>query len=362
MKITLDTNVIRQNLSLDSKKIVSFLKFVEITRSQIFLSKVVLDEAAQQFINEIKSRREDAAALKEKVAGLHIPSIAIEVKDFNEEEERKNYYNRIVEAFSLSSANIMIPKNEWLPEFIDKAIRKIMPFRDDKDEMRDAIIWKSIALEANASNDEVAFITSNFKDFMPEKTLHWHLKKELKFPEKFYTYRNLDEFLTAHSTKVEFIDDAWIEKNFDEDELAKEILSEVKSGLKKTLSRRIKSKFKSFDSIESICLTQYKKITSYYIESFSKNIELILTIEIEIEVECFDEFEQDSEYEMDRRFNPRSGSYEIDYELALKQTRRNRFPTRYVIVEAIISSVINNMNLESHEIAEIEFHVESTEK
>lgn len=199
------------------------LKFSELYGIPIFMSKVVYDEAKNNFSKNVKKRIGDLENALEKLNDyypqqLNTESINKSLSDFVESFD--SFYTDLIDRDIIE---ILEYEDSLLPELVNRSINRIKPFTEKKQEFRDAITWLTYAHKAEKEKLEFCYLIShNVNDFMnSEKTdLHADLledTKRIKFCKSSKHFFD-DGVIASHTKSVEL--HQWIEENpFDKPKL-----------------------------------------------------------------------------------------------------------------------------------------------
>ncbi|BAP14712.1 hypothetical protein AS19_18610 [Alcanivorax sp. NBRC 101098] len=160
------------------KKILYFSKHKTL---KILISDVVIKEVIR---NSKKEYDQNYKAIKEGISGI---GKLVEGFDQSFMDQIPNDFDeKIAEKFSLLQKDglieIIYPEQDMLDELIDRAVDKIKPFSEKKEEFRDAVIWLScIRFSQSISCEKTYFISKNISDFCEKKgseDLHKDLKRD----------------------------------------------------------------------------------------------------------------------------------------------------------------------------------------
>lgn len=213
MDIIVDTNLIKSENFLRSKKIDVLKDYLKKTNSKIVLSQIVKEESISLYkrelndkLDKINNKLED---LSKYCFSTNIVSIYIDV------DKEVAAYSEHIE--NLKNDNILYEISytyDFLPEIVDRANNRIRPSKNGE-EFRDIILWLTIKkLLKEREMISVGFISNDLKAFASEDKEHLHpdLIKELDNENlNLIYYKNLDGFIEKHKTKVDYINREWIE-------------------------------------------------------------------------------------------------------------------------------------------------------
>lgn len=185
--IILDSNILFNDSLFNTGYLKRLLSYSNVGAIEILLSKVVIEETINNKIKTLNSSYTDAKKHIEKFNSVaYYKSIETDIIDLDAETKHveSEHHNRYSELSNNGFIKIIPYNNDLLPELLHRAIKKIRPFTEKKEEFRDAVIWLSCIEHLKNNNYEKAFFISNdITDFCVSKTnneLHNDLKKDHK--------------------------------------------------------------------------------------------------------------------------------------------------------------------------------------
>ncbi len=229
----------------------------------IYFSDVVLRELRRNFEKQIEKELLVIAAansnvnkLSQRHKTIEIPKKEIYLAEFDE------YYNDF-----FKHKNIILLKTEdnILNELLEKAIHRIKPFTDTRNEFKDAAIWTTYyryAKEKGLNNCHL--LTNNKKDFTDtEGNLH---KELLSDYDKFKVHLTLDEFYKANKEVIdkpiiEFQN--WIEKQTINEEYVFDLLNDNETG---KVFEEVRRKFKNADPTTFVDDREFPNVFGGYVD------------------------------------------------------------------------------------------------
>ncbi len=135
-------------------------------------------------------------------------------------------------------------KNDYFKEVINRAINHIKPCSENKEELRDTIIWLTVLDIAKIDPERIiGFISGNIKDFASKdkKTLHSRLNTDLIENEvKVIYFTSIEEFIKEQIPKIEKYDLAFFQGILNISDINKEVeqyLLGQKNDLIRTIER-----------------------------------------------------------------------------------------------------------------------------
>ncbi|MGB5945330.1 PIN domain-containing protein [Paenisporosarcina sp.] len=165
----LDTNIIMNDYKMEKQKFSDFLKVHEELNTddnfKLFLTEMNLHEVIEHYTKDVNSVIKQ---LKEFSGRLNKVS-NIEIQGFDRKTIKssliEDYKTKIEEMFYIHK-----PTGDVYENAISRFYETKMPFRDNKAEFKDAVVWETVADYANSNPDErIYFISDNHKDFAVEK-------------------------------------------------------------------------------------------------------------------------------------------------------------------------------------------------
>lgn len=216
MNIAIDANIIRSDFLFRSTEYHGLFDYLNKTKSQIVLPKVVLLEIEELHRQELEKR---VSEINRNVKNLNlalpsakakIPAITIDINNENEA-----YIDFVKSFLKIQDSDILPIDNSLLPEVLDRATKKVKPFSEKDRGFRDTLIWltiKEFVIRNNAK--QISFITNNVNDFCDPKNpadLAPNLKQECENQGvEIFIYASVKDFINNHSNKIEFITNDWL--------------------------------------------------------------------------------------------------------------------------------------------------------
>lgn len=180
MNIFIDTTVTNQDPFLVSPSNNRLIDLVTQSRGKIYLSEVVIEETIRSFkegltdaYNEIKLKNQFINARTNNYNQMY-ESVDILLH----ERELREYYDSLV---SIGLLKIIPSDYVDIREVVMRAINRLKPFSEKKQEFRDAVIWFSYSGYVKENKlDNCYFITNNVTDFYADdkKSPHEELLKD----------------------------------------------------------------------------------------------------------------------------------------------------------------------------------------
>jgi hypothetical protein len=212
MDIIIDTNIIKKENFLRSKKFTTLIDYLRKTKSRIILPQIVKEESISLYKKDVSSA---LTVTKNKIEELsrtcHNP-VEIDL-DIDIAKEVDSYIAHIQE---LSDKKLLyeIPYyNDFLPEIVHRMINRKKPCSQKGEEFRDVILWLNVK-KLLKEKKSVAFISNNTNEFASSKDnpdLHPDLRAELieeNLELKYYL--DINDFLKKHAERIDYITEQWV--------------------------------------------------------------------------------------------------------------------------------------------------------
>lgn len=305
MNIIIDTNIIRRDLKFKDRNYELIHDYLSKTNSRFVMPKIVLEEIAGVYKRLLIERRNDLGKSSKKLNSVLINNHVVINMNIIIEEEVKEYIEYLKANLKIKDDEIIEYKLEYLNYIVRRSIDRIKPFSKNGQEFRDAILWLSILDYAKLTEEKaIVFISDNPKDFSAsgKNELHPELFKEAESSDvSIYYFKTLNDFIKEHATKIDFINNGWLEQNIQIKTLENLFNKVIKSDNQMMLdmiSDSLESNKEATDYIES---TGYiaSSLEDFYVYEMLDGT-LILNVVYEIEKEYEFEFEEEVEEEYDK--------------------------------------------------------------
>lgn len=204
MKVIIDSNILIADFLMKSPNFAVLLESSKSEKIELFIPKVVIDEVANKYEQNLTKIYTDLVSELKKYNKLSESSLTIPVSVKDVKEQVTLYTEKIEKKFNDNLVTILdYPKVEH-SIIAKKAMLNKKPFNSNEKGYRDNLIWeniKSIISEDNpdaVSSPDLVFISGNHKDFAgKENELHDDLLQELSKEDKskdVIIYQSLGEF------------------------------------------------------------------------------------------------------------------------------------------------------------------------
>lgn len=213
MDIIVDTNILRQDRWLKSPKFQAIFDYLKKTKSHLIIPTIVKQEIISLFRRDLTDLYEQVKNKTRKINDIRysdIPKIEVYLDINKEASIYESFLNKLIR----STVALEIPyDNEFLGDVIRRLVDRIKPASDKGEEFQDIIIWLSIKKFLKETKREAILISQNTKEFAAKdsKELHPDLGTELEKDNlKLKYYCSMDDFISEHKSKIDYIDDKWI--------------------------------------------------------------------------------------------------------------------------------------------------------
>ncbi|MDU4882976.1 PIN domain-containing protein [uncultured Clostridium sp.] len=211
INVFLDSNIIYNNPFMDSgfnKKLLNKIKQIN---GYVYITDIVYKEVIHNYIRKLEELNSEIDKLQTKI---NKTNIEMSFKNIDVNVEQKKLESRFNELVENNYITILSTDSNLLNEVIERAIRKIKPFSDNKEEFRDCLIWLTYVKKAELDElENCFFITNNVSDFFDKdkKSLHPDLFKDSK---RFKIYKELIDFFNSEQRLFDLGNFKKIKENF----------------------------------------------------------------------------------------------------------------------------------------------------
>jgi predicted nucleic acid-binding protein len=354
VKIVLDTNILRQDFLLNSRKFEMLRDYLSKTDNEIIFPHVVFEETLSLFRRTLTEKYGGLIKATNEYEKALLDEIEIDLPELNIEKHLKSFRRNIETRLGLKKEYIIPLNKEHLPDIVGRAIKKSPPFFENKSEFRDALIWLA-CLDIADSKDEkaVILISANVKEFSgKDGKLHPMLMDEAKNRKvEVHYFSSLDDFLKTKASKIEFITEEWLKTNIDFKLIEENTIKNIELYKKDKLSEIAKDSNSAFEEILSVIQCTQFWINDFYVyEMADSSIRVEVTLESELEVEFATHDVIDTAYEMDYVYDPIEGEYDFEPVHKKKIIKEAGYDHIYPIAELEIHIIIKDKSILSLEL------------
>jgi len=344
MKIIIDTNLLRQDFLLHSRKFEMLHDFLSKSDYEIVLPRIVFDEICSLYkckLINIYGKLVDSIKSLNK---LFIESSSIDIPDLDTEKLLDNFVENMRKRIFLKDKNIIPLNNKHLPFIVERAINKLPPFFDNKSEFRDALIWlATLEVASSEPRNAVIFLSSNTKEFSDNSgNLHPVLLEQAnQIGVEIQYFTSIDKFLQSKASNICFITLEWLRNNIDFKALDREITLIVELNNQARLSDLAEREHAGFCEISEVVSCPNIEICDFYVyemKDTSLRVEVQLKVELEVEYSTQDVYTLSDEHE--HIYFPETEEYEFipvkRRELTVEGECKYFYPTATIDLHLIV--------------------------
>ncbi len=204
MNIFIDSNILFKDYFFDNKFNEELLNIAIKKQLNIFISSIVLLELRRQYKDLLLEKNNKIKSLLKDNSKYRIPLLKIEQIDIDSQLQLFDEFYRDIEKKKI--LKILDFNNDFLPELINRAINRKMPFREGKSEFMDAIIWLTYSKYVETEKlDNCILLTNNTKDFCiknEKERIHSELQNDTK---KFKVYNSTFSFINKENQTLDLV-------------------------------------------------------------------------------------------------------------------------------------------------------------
>jgi len=278
MNIFIDTTVLFNDPFFKNRFNKIILEYAKIQVVNLYISEVVLKEARNHYSNNIKdsiSAYKKAQKNLQKMINYNIEGNINYDEDYYLEEFDK-FYSQLQEE---NYIKVISYNNITLPVLVDRAIRRIKPFTEKKQEFRDCIIWLSYVDFVNSNDlDDCFLITFNTKDYLNKEgtELHDDLKKDCN---KFKIYLNIEDLIKNEPSLFEIYAEIKVIKWVGDENISDEYVLKI---LESTLFDDVYSKVEDYVTNLEPYEVNHVFFEAGYVEMYGADIAELKNVEKEV--------------------------------------------------------------------------------
>lgn len=356
MKIVLDTNIIRQDFLLNSRKFEMLLDYLRKTEDSIVMPQLVYQEVEALYKAEITKglaqARKNRDKLQKILLDVRIDDLIIDVNHMT-----SNYLEHILQKLGVRKRDIVEYRNEYLPEIVKRSVRKLPPFTETRQEFRDYVLWLTILdIASEDENHSVIFISLNTKDFADstKSSLHPILHQEAQERDmNILYYPSLDDFLKAKAVQIEFITQDWLLSVLDVQTVEKDLEIDVEYHGQRELTDHLKWNDDDFYELLSTRAISFDLGEFYIYQMEDGTFRVEATFESEFEIKYKAEIEHEEEY-LDYEFGFDHFKGDIDWHPVTKYHLVPHYDVKhlYPIIDSQFHIIIRDKQIEDAELIE----------
>jgi hypothetical protein len=296
MIIVLDTNVIHSDFRMESGKFEILFDYAQKTHSMFIMPKLVYDELAATYERELLERLRDFLGAKRSLTAV-LTETQLPKVEISTESEVSAFLNHLKDKLRVKNEDFFDYKEGYLHDVMDRAICRKRPCTERGEEIRDAVLWRSVLdIAKEAPEKTVVFISQNTKQFaLGEGALHPDLLRDCSqhgVTVKYFT--SLDDFAKQHASSIDFINEDWLLASIDTYRVLEEASGIIETFAELALDRKLADSYPQYgDDCHSTGYfnpqydSGYQEIESFYVYEMSDgSLRVEATLTGEVEVEC----------------------------------------------------------------------------
>ena len=191
LNVFLDSNIIYNDPFMESGINKRLLNKIKQVNGKIYITDIVYKEVINNYVVKLKDLNLELEKLKRKLDTTNI-NIAINLIDVENEEKKLKL--RLDNLIKDNSLNLLSTDNNLLDEVVYRAIKRIKPFSNNKEEFRDCLIWLTYAKKVESEiMENCFFITNNVNDFFSNDKINLH-PDLINDTKRFRIYKGLIDF------------------------------------------------------------------------------------------------------------------------------------------------------------------------
>lgn len=287
MVVILDTNILIKCPRMDTNFHKLLYDYLDKTDSHILLPKLVLEESKAVYKRTLIEKYE-----KYQEKGILLNALLIskkELESINIDKEVENFTSHVLSIYSKFHKEYLIEYDPMmLEEAVRRAINKIRPCSEKKEEFRDTILWLTV-LDAAKSQDEknIVFISENTSDFCAANNqLHPDLIKDIKDNDiQVFYFNSIESFIEKYADKINKLTDDRVENYLSENNIEIEVFKLLDRGIFNDIIQRFLEH--KYDEIDDLTLLDHQiQLVSFNLyELKDKTYLLIVNCDYALDVE-----------------------------------------------------------------------------
>ena len=236
-----------------------------------YMPKLVYDELAARYQEALLKHLNKFLGAKSALANVLIQTQPPHI-EISAESEGSSFFSHLKHKLRVKEENFFDYKEGYLHDVMNRAICRKRPCTDRGEEIRDAVLWRSVLdIAKEAPEKTVIFISENAKQFASgDGTLHADLQQDCKehgVNVKYFS--SLDDFGKQHASKIDFITEDWLLGSIDIDVVMEEARDIITAYAERILARKLSDSSYPYD--QECFPTGDSELTGYHyydIESF----------------------------------------------------------------------------------------------
>jgi predicted nucleic acid-binding protein len=213
MDIIIDSNILYKDPRLVSPKSQALLDYARKTKSHVVIPTIVRQEVIANMRRELTESLNQADNLMRRIDHWRFEKGSSLQKNIDVDFEI-DLYEKYIDDLIHGGVLLELPyKDEFLSQVVERLANRTKPASEKGEEFRDVVLWLSLKEYSRASDKEIIFISEDkhFYD-VGSNYLHPQLATELQDEGLKVKYLgSIDEFISQHSSKIDYINREWIE-------------------------------------------------------------------------------------------------------------------------------------------------------
>jgi len=277
MVVVLDTNIIIQKPQMESEMHKVLYNYLEKTDSFMLMPNIVYKELPAVYSRLITNDYDKCIGITNQI-NAKLLGDKIHITKLDISKETKLFMDNIDSIYGRYKNNYRVDYDiAMLEETVRRAIYKIRPCSEGKEEFRDTLVWLSVikcALEQDEKN--IVFISNNTKDFCNANgELHDHLEEDIKNKDiKVLFYSSLEGFIKAYAKNIEGIDKERVMRIVEQVGTEKHLLQMLEKRFMSHFEHALERKYDYVDDIE--LLDQNIELDEFYIYEMKDDTYLLV--------------------------------------------------------------------------------------
>lgn len=212
MIVYIDSNILFKDPYLRSNKMVSLLNIIDSTNSKLKIPSVVQQETLNNLVKKVQSIRNELQSNIKLLSSNMLNTSDLDylsMPDFSEEDFRRDYsvhLGKLVYSGSIEIVDYKTMNQEMLlDDLLHRVLHSIKPFKEGKEEFKDAMIWNTIIHDIRFNGyQDCIFISANVSDFYSadKVSLHDDLINDIPKGVTVKPYRNIEDFIASEEVKT----------------------------------------------------------------------------------------------------------------------------------------------------------------
>lgn len=199
--VFLDTNVLFEDYFFEKYQNRKLLNYCIEGLVSLYMSNVVILELRKQFLDEINEKNRYLKRVSKDSKRLRIETALEQIDVAKAVQKFDDFYQGLTE---VPNFKVIDYKNEHLPYIVDRAIYRKKPFTQDKNELKDALIWKSYSeFVMSLSMATFIFLTLNHTDFCDKGDISKIHPDLIVDTDRFRVIGNSFEFVRQYASQLE---------------------------------------------------------------------------------------------------------------------------------------------------------------